>query len=41
MAKKDSFNNAKNAMQKCNFAAEFAKRGIDIKMIDSMNAERK
>ena len=33
--------NFKNAMKKCNLAAEFAKRGIDIKMIDNMNAGRK
>lgn len=42
MSIKDSFN---NGMRKCNFAAEFAKRGIDIKMvdnmIDNMKAERK
>ena len=30
-----------NAMKKCNLAAEFAKRGIDIKMMDDMAAARK
>lgn len=43
MSIKDSFN---NGMRKCNFAAEFAKRGVaDFKMLDNIidnaKAERK
>ena len=30
-----------NAMKKCNLAAEFAKRGIDISVIDNIDAWRK